>query len=52
MTKEIYLRHSPLGPCRSHSVEQLTVRHSNCFFCDNFKNLLKTHLFIQSYYTT
>ena len=22
---------------RSHSVEQLAVRHSNCFFCDNFQ---------------
>jgi len=26
------------------------VRHSNCFFCDNFQE--STHLFIQSYYTT
>ena len=28
-------------PCilrrRSYSVEQLAVRHSNCFFCDNFQ---------------
>jgi len=23
--------------CRFHSVEQLAVRHSNCFFCDNFQ---------------
>jgi len=36
----------------SLGMEKLLARHSNCSVITTFKNLLKTHLFIQSYYST